>query len=110
MHCVEHLSPVLNEMALGLNCNNFRNKLADEPDLFKHVFCPSSFFQWDLSLLVDHLHPLFDEGGGNRKSKEVATFKAFVDFTEQCYYDGKQVMISLNLSFVIFDGFTLYLS
>ena len=59
---------------------------------------------------MHHLHPLFDEDGGNRKSKEVATFKAFVDFTEQCYHDGKQVMISLNLSFVFSDGFTLYLS
>ena len=67
MHSVQHLTPVLNEFLLGLKSYDFSSQLLKKLDLLKHVFCPFPFFQWDLNLLVNHLHPCFAEDGGNKK-------------------------------------------
>ena len=46
-------------------------------------------FQWDYHGFVSSLKPTFSVEGGNRKSFEVTTYKAFLDFIEYCFNDGK---------------------
>jgi len=85
------LSPILNEISLGLSGynNNFLSILQSNADLFQHVFCHSTCFHWDFNTITEGFRPVFSEEGSNRKQREVNTYKAFTDFMELCFFEGK---------------------
>ena len=59
-------------------------------DIFRFVFIPSNVFAWDFELLCNFLTPSYSEEGSNLKKKEIEVYKAFLDFVEACFKDGKQ--------------------
>lgn len=86
---VEPMLSMLNEVIAGLSCYNLISVMREQPLLFEHVFCISKDFQWKLDSFVSCLRPQFGELGSNKRTSEVATYKAFLDFVEECFEDGK---------------------
>ena len=89
LNSVQHLTPILNKISLGLTCYKFHEVLKDHACLFEHVFCQSTIFCWDYASFVECLKPQFSEDGSNRKREEITTYKAFLDFLEICFHEGK---------------------
>ena len=105
LHSIQHITPILNEIASGLAIYHFNTVLKDQLDLFKYVFCPSELFRWDYETFLNSLVPDFDDDGSNRKNKETITYKAFLDFVQMCFHDGKYCKTALQSTAVSFYCF-----
>ncbi len=103
---------MLNEIIAGLSCYNVINVMREQPLLFEHVFCISKEFQWKLDCFVSYLRPEFSEIGSNKRTLELGTYKALLDFVEECFEDGKYSIFHLfthkMIYFVGFHHWTIF--
>jgi len=86
---IEQVSSGLSEISAGLENYNALSIIKSNQNLFRVVFTPSNVFIWDYDLVRSTLLPYYSEHGSNKKVKEVDTYKAFLDFLEICFKDGK---------------------
>ena len=104
---IEPLSLAMNEIAKGLETYGLMKFIKNYPDVFFHVFCPSTLLNWTTNLFFDKLSPTFSEDGSTKKETEINVFKWFKDFIERCFEDGnffayfsKVLYFSLLLIFI----------
>jgi len=50
---------------------------------------PPNLFSWDFDIFSKRLEPDFAEEKSNKRFMEVNTYKAFLDFTEESFKDGR---------------------
>lgn len=86
---IQPLSLAINEIAKGLETYGLMKVIKKQPDVFFHVFCPSTLLSWTTNLFFDKLSPTFSEEGSTKKETEINIFKWFKDFIERCFEDGK---------------------
>jgi len=83
------LIPELFQISNGMKTYNALNVIRANLKEFQPVFCPSNLFSWDFDIFSKRLEPDFAEEKSNKRFMEVNTYKAFLDFTEESFKDGR---------------------
>ena len=99
---VEPKLPALAQLADGLDVRGLINLVKKNPIGFAEMFIKKDE---DITVerFLEEVQPSFSEKGSNKFSTEESIFKLFCDYIEQCFYDGKCLIILGHLYL-----FTLY--
>lgn len=80
--------PALEDMAKGMECYDILSIVRENNMLFESVFCPSQEFSWNYESVIEKISVEYAIDGTNKKTKEISTYKAVIDFLQTTFYNS----------------------
>lgn len=99
---VDPLTTILQQLIEGLSWKfNLIDHMREDPGLFKSLFCHSALLEWSYDSCLHSLNCNWSADGSNAKTKELKTYKAFIELCEVSYHDGKFLFYLVASYFII---------